>query len=116
MLTRRVTIGLLAGTLALLIGWDVYVATNEVGGDTISEITLGWSRRVWTMPLGVGVVCGHLFWPSARPQRVWVTVALLSVLAAVSVAIDVVGHPPVMPAIPFAIGVLIGHFGWGQRA
>lgn len=115
-MTRRVTIGLLAGALALLIGWDVYVATNAVGGDTISEITLGWSKRIWTMPLTVGVVCGHLFWPTLRTQKSWVTVALLSGIAAVSVFLDILGHPEVTPAIPFAMGVLIGHFGWGQRA
>lgn len=112
---RRWTIGLLAGAIALLVGWDLWVAANDVPGDTISEVVLGWSRKVWTLPLAVGVVCGHWFWPRA-PQPRWITVSLFSGLAVTAITFDVVGHPEVLPAIPFAIGVLVGHFGWGQAA
>jgi hypothetical protein len=110
------TIGILAVALAGLIGWDLYVATNMVKGDTISEVVLGWSRKVWTLPLIVGIACGHLFWPLPRPRPIWVAIGVLAGCGIVAIVLDIVGHPPVMPAIPFAIGGTIGHFIWGQRA
>ena len=115
MWAKRVTVGLLIAVTAGLIGWDIYVAANEPRGDTISEIILATSRIYSSLPVALGVVVGHLLWPSPRPAKPWTTVSILSAVAAIVIMLDVVGHPSVMPAIPFAIGALIGHFGWGQR-
>jgi hypothetical protein len=115
MWSRWVTIGILLSSLLGLITWDIYVAVNAVPGDTISEITLATARRIVFLPLSVGVVSGHLLWPIRKPLAGWWTVAILGVVGAAAIVVDVVGHPHIMPAIPFATGVLIGHFGWGQR-
>jgi len=51
-------VALLAVFLVLL-GWDVWLATNEVEGDTISEVLAG-------APLPVVLIAGYLlghFWP-----------------------------------------------------
>jgi len=66
MTPREWTIVIMSTAVLGLIGWDVYVAffnktSNAV--DTISGITLGWSRKVWILPYAVGVLGGHLFWP-----------------------------------------------------
>lgn len=51
-------------TVVLWIGWDVYVAFfNNEPGDTISRVVLEWSQAWPIIPLAVGVVAGHLWWP-----------------------------------------------------
>ena len=114
-LTRRITIGLLGVALTSLVGWDIYVAANDVSGDTISEIVSAAAREFWTIPVAIGVVCGHWLWPLAKPRSTWVKVLTLSVLAGVTVGADLAGHPTVLPLLPFALGVVVGHFSWGQR-
>jgi hypothetical protein len=113
--TRWVTIGSLAATLVFLIGWDIYVATNAIHGDTISELVLSFSRRVLILPTAVGIIAGHMLWPSKKVLPATTTFCILASVVAVVIVVDVVGHPTITPAIPFAIGVGIGHFGWGQR-
>lgn len=64
---RTATVVAMFACAALLIGWDVVVATNAVRGDTISEVTLAFARRYPVASVGVGlalgIVLGHLFWP-----------------------------------------------------
>ena len=45
------TIGILVAVAVLLIGWDVYAATNKERDDTISEVVLGFARRHPVTPL-----------------------------------------------------------------
>ena len=68
---RKVTLTLLAVSAAVLIGWDVYVALNDVPNDrdTISGIVLGFARRHTIVPFAFGVLMGHLFWPQMVAQR-----------------------------------------------
>lgn len=115
MWAKRVTVALLIAATAALIGWDIYVASNGVRGDTISEIILATSRQIWTLPLALGIVVGHLMWPTTTPRSGWASASILMAVGAIGIMLDVIGHPQVMPAVPFAIGALIGHFGWGQR-
>lgn len=64
--TKRITVAILLLTLVLLVAWDIIAATNEVQGDTISEILLEAGLRhpfvMFVAGLGFGVVLGHLFW------------------------------------------------------
>ena len=62
-MAKKATKIIMATCAGILIGWDVYVAVNGVPGDTISELTLGWAQNHPIIPMAVGVVCGHLFWP-----------------------------------------------------
>lgn len=65
-MARRITTVLLLVTIAVLVGWDIYVAANEHSGDTISEIVLAVSLKRPAIPFAVGFVCGHLFWPQSK--------------------------------------------------
>ena len=62
MTTRWWTITVLLSASAALILWDIYVAATPPGGDTISEIMLGWARKHPIVPFALGVLMGHLFW------------------------------------------------------
>ena len=57
---------LMAGIVALIV-WDVLLASNDIPGDTISEVTLQYTGDI-IIPviLGVGFLLGHLFWPQRR--------------------------------------------------
>lgn len=61
--TWLVTVILLVLGTGVWIGWDIYVATNQIPGDTISEIVLHWTRRYPTVILLIGYLMGHLLWP-----------------------------------------------------
>lgn len=61
-MTKRITIAVLIIVTILLIVWDVYVATNSVRGDTISEVFL-WASSHPVLPFAFGVLAGHLCWP-----------------------------------------------------
>jgi len=64
---RTITLFVMGISAAVLIGWDIVVATNNIQGDTISEITLDFVRNhplsAFSVWFWLGVVCGHLFWP-----------------------------------------------------
>ena len=62
-MTRKITIGLLVGAAAVLIGWDVWAVINPATDDTISEILFATAMQHPVIPFALGVVFGHLFWP-----------------------------------------------------
>lgn len=66
MTDRTKTILVLAVTVAALIGWDIYVWQSPGGGDTISEVVLGWAKKTVVLPFAFGVLMGHLFWPQRK--------------------------------------------------
>jgi hypothetical protein len=71
--TRIITLAIMAVAFAGLIGWDIYAAANDTPGDTISELTLGFTQERQGVLVGVvwaiGLLCGHLFWPQWRDRR-----------------------------------------------
>lgn len=54
---------LLLATAVILIGVDIYWASNRVPGDTISEVILAYARMHPVIPFAFGVLMGHLLWP-----------------------------------------------------
>lgn len=60
----------LAGVLAALIGWDVYVFGWGENRSTISEIIRDWSfEGSFLIPVAWGVLTGHFFWPLKPDPR-----------------------------------------------
>ena len=66
MSSRTQTVAVVLGAMALLIGWDVYVYMNPPDGDTISELALDTAKDHPVLPLIIGIVAGHLFWPQRK--------------------------------------------------
>jgi len=63
-MTKTVTILVCVGTAAGLIAWDLYVGTNNIKGDTISEVIWSVASQHPLVPFLCGLVAGHLFWRS----------------------------------------------------
>lgn len=53
---------LIAVSSGLIIA-DIFWATNDVEGDTISEVILKYARKYTVIPFLFGVLMGHLLWP-----------------------------------------------------
>ena len=56
----------LLGTIAAAGAWDVYAAFALDYHSTVSHIFQTWSIQFPILPLAVGTLLGHLFWPQ-RP-------------------------------------------------
>jgi hypothetical protein len=63
MQSRKITVALLVLAAGGLILWDIYATISPGGGDTISEVTLGWARKHPSFGWAFGILCGHLMWP-----------------------------------------------------
>jgi hypothetical protein len=61
--TKRITSGILIAVTIGLIVWDIFMATNPIQGDTISEIVLNFAFSNPSIPFAFGCLMGHLFWP-----------------------------------------------------
>lgn len=105
----------LLGVLTLALILDIWWAANEVAGDTISEVTKAYSWRWATIPLAYGVITGHLFW-SAMGEIAWKKARFRALfpLGAVSVVLDFLDYYDMMPAIPLALGIVLGRVLWPQ--
>ena len=47
--------------------WDVYVTFSGYPDATVSDIVQSWGMSYPILPLAVGVLLGHLFWPVRKP-------------------------------------------------
>ena len=64
---RHVTITVLMLTAIIWIVWDVIAVRSPEEGDTISEVFL-WLTDHPIVPFGMGVLCGHWFWPQSKEK------------------------------------------------
>jgi len=67
-MNKWVTISVMGVTTVLLIVLDIFWATNNTDGDTISEVMLTASKHP-VLPFAMGVVMGHLFWPQRKDKK-----------------------------------------------
>ncbi len=114
--TGKATVVVIAAALALLIGWDIYVAVNDVSGDTISEIVLSTGYSHPSLPLALGIVAGHLVWPRERPlfwRKPW-TVLLAGSMVLGLLCFEFLFSLRIIPVVPLLPGILLGHWLWPQ--
>ena len=107
-----------------LIGWDIYVATNTLEGDTISEIMLLFAQKRMIVPMFFGVLMGHWFWPRAYRLVPWQwTIGVLCGVTLLVVGWDIIDHHwnsrvydflVKWPILIVTAGTFIGHFFWSQ--
>lgn len=51
-------------TMVFMVGlWDIYVVAKGDYHDTVSSVIHHWSLMYPVLPLTLGLVLGHIFWP-----------------------------------------------------
>ena len=64
--------GTMATALFLIIAlvivglWDLYAGWWTPPQSSVSAVIQEWSRRYPALPLAIGILLGHLFWPTYR--------------------------------------------------
>jgi len=114
--TKLITaIIVIAATLGL-IGWDIWVVVEPTPGDTISEVFLGFTYRHPFVAFALGVLCGHLTWPRTfNSDHKWTILIALIITSVATLVLDLSGIlPRMLPIIPLAVGIPIGHLLWPQ--
>jgi len=53
--------------LALVVAGIVDIVAVYYGNPTVSTVIQSWSRAFPILPLIVGILLGHLFWPRTAP-------------------------------------------------
>ena len=108
------TIVLVAAVVAIVL--DIVFVLNRTPGDTFSAVITGWSWRYQSVPFGLGVIGGHLFWPaeyarmrSARRQRLGWLVAACAAAIFVDWTVCVM-----VPTWPVIAGAIVGRLTWAQ--
>lgn len=114
--TKLITATIVIATILGLIGWDIFVAANTVSGDTISEITLAFAYKHPFVAFALGVLCGHLTWPRRiNSDHKWTILVALIIASVATLVVDLSGIlPKMIPIIPLAIGIPVGHLLWPQ--
>jgi hypothetical protein len=108
---------------AILVGWDLFVATNKVKGDTISEILQQIGQSHPFVPFAFGVLLGHFFWVGEPALVPWQQVAALLCSSFVCFLVDflyirgfvdalcILYHQPIIISL---FGILCGRIIWPQ--
>jgi len=124
---RKATGVLLASAALTLLFWDVFVAYNDVAGDTISEIVRDLSHAWWSLPFVFGVITGHFFWNRPKdemlPRDEHIKVFFTRVVGLSSLVIgrDLLNLAHPLPAFPYAnlvfviAGFFVGARWWPQH-
>lgn len=66
---KRITIIVTVTALAVVLGWDVYVAIQGDWTATTSAFVYDLMKAHPMFPFALGVVIGHLVWPIQKVQQ-----------------------------------------------
>ncbi|MDX1643437.1 MAG: hypothetical protein R3244_03660 [Thermoanaerobaculia bacterium] len=119
---RRITAAFLAVFISIGLVWDVYVAYNEVQGDTISELVRDLSHSWYFVPWIFGVCCGHFFWNrpaeelKTKQERRKVFFQQLVPISLLVLARDLLNLKVDLPTFGYAnLGLFVGGFAAGAK-
>ena len=116
-MTRKITGAVILAVIVVVIGYDIAIAVEPTGDDTISRVFLDWATRHPFLSYAWGVLAGHLMWPLTSADR-WRKWRLGSLIASgvVVLALDVCGVlPGNLTGLGLIAGVVAGHYGWPQK-
>ncbi len=109
---RAVLIGIAVATVVLIV-IDIFLAVDDVAGNTWSELLRSAAKRTPVVPWLGGLVMGHWFHPYDRaepwidPPGNWMVTLLLTLLVAV------LGFFVVVPPwVPVPMGAVLGALLW----
>lgn len=99
--------------VAALVLYNIVILIEPTPRDTISYLMFDWGRRYPTVPLVIGVLCGHWFWPPRKEVPAFGPWVLL-VWGIIFAGLDWGGYVPDMPAaLPMVAGFGLGAWLWG---
>ena len=113
-MSKTITKFVMAATIVLVVGYDVWVYMEPTPGDTVSEILLAAAGTWSVLPFGFGVLAGHLFVPSGRDRDV-VWLLRSAVLAAGVSLVNYALDNTIPPAASLLVGGLVGAAWWSQK-
>jgi hypothetical protein len=96
-----------AATAGLII-WDVIAVSVDGSRATVSNVLLAASYGHPVIPLFLGGLMTHLFWPGRAWGAGWVRVTVGALLLAGTAAAGFVAHLVIAPMFPLAIGMALG--------
>jgi hypothetical protein len=105
--------------VGVIVAVDLFLALNDVKGDTISEVIKGWAyRRFFVLSWAWGVLAGHLFLTRnaaviATPWNIWLLLGLSVLLVAVGIGYKGMVGVPIQAAL-LVLGVAAGYLLWPQ--
>lgn len=114
--TQLITKILLITTIVGLTGYDLWVAiaTPANDGDTISEVLLVWGNKMLVLPLWLGILGTHWFWPGkdlfTREYHRWIVLGIITIL--VEFTFGILDEYATVAA--FFLGTIVGHTFWPQ--
>ena len=112
-LSRRAVLIAIGVATFVLIVLDIFLATDDIGGNTWSEILRSAAQRTPVVPWLGGLVMGHWFHPfdeaspAIDPPGNWMVIVMLTLL--VALLGFVVSIPPWLPLLP---GAFVGASIW----
>lgn len=108
-MTWRTRTGIVVGATSFgLIVWD-FVAVSVAGSrGTISNLLLSLAYGHPVIPMFLGGLMTHLFWPGRTWGPGWLRVTIGAALLVFALAIGFMVPLTVPPAWPFAIGLVLG--------
>jgi hypothetical protein len=98
--------------IAAFIGYDVYLATDGVRGNTWSEIARKFAKASTFLPWACGVLCGHFFHPDAGAGRHVGVLVWLTFVVVIAGMVSKRAGRPVPPWVPLLPGCLAGCLLW----
>ena len=99
----------------LIIVFDIWLATNDTPGDTISDVVLGWAYKVSIVPYLAGMLMGHLFIP--RKNTISMKhITRISILGGIGLSTLLLMFISwYHPSIPLIVGIATGAIFWAQK-
>lgn len=123
-MSRWITVGIVVGTVTLLIVWDLVVAFNSTPGDTESEVVRDFAFRHPMTAVSLSTLVTHFFVPMPVSKTVKkILTGCLITVGVVGLALDLLGWLPVpapfgfqfLGLIPYVVGGLGIGLLWPQQ-
>ena len=110
-LATQIVVGIVT---AIIIGFDIWLASNGVPGDTISVVIHKWAILAPFIPYVWGVLTGHFFLPMHSPvfREPWASIVLgssgiIMILLGILLRYFAITAPPLFFVF---VGICAGHY------
>ncbi len=112
-LTKPVVLITVGAVLLALIVWDIFLAVDDIGGNTWSELLRDAGKLTPVVPWLGGLVVGHLFHPGKNADPLIDAPGNALVLLGLTLLFVIIGFFMTVPTwVPVPLGAVAGAFLW----